>query len=209
MKTSLMVSLATGVLSTLMAMAADQPAQGGGGPGGGRGGPGGGPGARGSFQGPGRGGMMVLDEQQRQLYQQALQKESTKLRGLSDKLRLAQKDLMAAVLSTNYSETVVQEKAEAMSKIQVEITLVRAGALAAVAPSMKPEQRQQLIDSPSGMALLGAGGAGGPGGGGPRGGGPGGGPGFGPGGGGPGGDPGHAPGPGFPGGGRDQQPRER
>ncbi len=221
MKKPLLILLATGALSTLVALAADQPA-----PGGAPGGPGAGPGGanrgpRGNFQGPGRGGMAGLDEQQRQVYQQALQKDGAKLRTLNEKLRLAQKDLLGAVLGTNYDEKVVQGKAEAVSRIQVELTMVRAEALAAVAPTMKPDQKQQVIDSPMGIALLNAGGMGGPMGGGPRGGGPGGGaPGFGPGGGpggaagfgpggGPGGGPGNPPGDGFPAGGRDPLPRER
>ncbi len=211
MKKPLLILLATGALSALVAMAADQPAPGAtpGGPGAGPGGPGGpNRGPRGNFQGPGRGGMAGLDEQQRQVYQQALQKDSAKLRSLNEKLRLAQKDLLGAVLGTNYDEKVVQGKAEAVSKIQVELTMVRAEALAVVAPTMKPDQKQQVIDSPMGIALLNAGGMGGPMGGGPRGGGPGGAAGFGPGGG-PGGGPGNPPGDGFPAGGRDPLPRER
>ncbi len=239
MKRSILRLLAAGALSALAVVAADQPTPVGTGPGGGaggpRGGPGGGPGgpgfgARGNFQGPGRGGMAALDAEQRHLFQEALQKESAKLRGLNEKLRLAQQDLMAAVLTTNYDEKVVQAKGEAMAKIQVEIITLRAEALATVAPSLKPEQRQQLIDSPGGFALLSAGGVGGPAFGGPRGngpggfGGPGGGAGFGPsaepGGGQRGGPAGFAPGgpgsspgapsaDGFPPGATNPKPRER
>jgi Spy/CpxP family protein refolding chaperone len=246
MKKSWVVLLAAGVMSTLVALAADQPAPGGanpagGGPGGG--GPGGGGqggGRAGGWQGGGQGGgqrgggqggwgnfqgrmggMMGLDDQQRQLFQEALQKDSDKLRELQQKLQVAQKELVEAVLATNYVETTVRGKAEAVAKIQVEMTMLRAAALATVTPTLKPEQRQQMVDGPIGTMMLTTGGGGpvfrgGPGMGMGQGGGPGGfqgGPGGGQGGfpGGPGGGPGGAgggPG-GFPGGGPDQTPKER
>jgi uncharacterized membrane protein len=130
--------------------------------------------------------MMGLDDQQRQLFQQALQKENDKLRGLEGKLRTAQKDLLETTLASTYDEKAVRGKAEALAAIQVEITTVRAKALATVVPTLKPEQKQQVIESPFGVMLL----NGGPGGGRPpgaQGGGP----------------------DGFPAGGRDQRPKER
>ena len=178
MKKTLLVLLVTGVMGTLLAGAADQPVPGGGvpsggGPGGGWGAGGqrgGGLGSQGNFQGLGRGGMAGLDDQQRQLFQEALQKDSDKLRGLEEKLRAAQKELLQATLDTTYDEKAVRSKAEAMASIQVEIIMVRARALASVAPTMKAEQKQQLTDSPAGIAMLNAGGAGaGWGGGGPGG----------------------------------------
>lgn len=189
------------------------------------GGPGGGPGAGmvmggpgafamgvpGDFQGPGRGLMAGLDGPQQRLFQEALQKDSDKLRGLEEKLRVAQKDLLGATLDVTFDEPAVRTKADAVAKLQVEITMLRAGALAAVAPSMKPDQKQQLTDSPLGLALLNGGGSGGPGGGGPRrvffGGGPGGFPGGPPGG--PAMGPGNPPGGAFPANGPDPRPRDR
>jgi Spy/CpxP family protein refolding chaperone len=208
MKRHFAALLATGVLSTLMAVAADPPAQkgggfGGGGPGGGGMG-GGGFGGRGGFPGRG-GGMMALDDSQRQLFQEALQKERDTLRALDEKLRAAQKELLTSILAANYDETAVRAKADAVGKIQVEITLLRAKALATVVPSLKAEQKQQILESPMAAMLLNSGPGGGP-----RGF-SGGGPGFGPGGGagmGPGGPPGAGP-DGFPGGGRQQPPKER
>jgi Spy/CpxP family protein refolding chaperone len=205
MKQSWVAFLAAGVLSTVIAMAADQPPTGGGRPAGGgpTGGPGGGggfgmggPGGRGNFQG--RGGMLGLDEQQRQLFQEAIQKDDAKLREWEQKLRAAQKELLVATLAVNYDEKAVRDKAEAVSRIQTEITMLRAKALSTVAPTMKPEQIQQVIDSPSGMLLLNGGGMGG------------GFPGMGPGRGGAGGGfPGGPGGGGPPRGGGDQGPRER
>lgn len=193
MRTRWITLLAIGALSTMSALAADQPAAppGGGNTGGARGAGMGGPGG---FQGSGmggpggvqgRGGMMGLDETQRQAFQDALQKDIDKLRDLNEKLRAAQKELMQAVLAETYDDKVVRTKAEAVAAIQVDITLLRGKALATVAPSLKAEQKQQLIDSPIGTMLLNSGGGGGrpgfqgmgpggPGGGGFQGGGPGG-----------------------------------
>lgn len=108
---------------------------------------------------------MPLDDQQRQLYQEAVQKDTDKLRALDEKLRVAQKELVEAVLSSSYDEKVVQTKAEAVAKIQVEITMLRAAALATVAPTLKPEQKQQLVESRFAIMMLSAGGTGGFGGG--------------------------------------------
>lgn len=166
-----LITMAVGALSMLMAAAADEPARRPGSPeappgrpgdpGGGRGGPSGrrpdfGPEQRGNF--PGRGGIMGLDEQQRGLFQEAMQKERDKTRALEEELRAAQKELVNAIVMPTYDKDDVRTKAEAVAKIQVELTLLRAEALAHVAPTLKPEQKQQLADSPLGMMLLGGGG---------------------------------------------------
>lgn len=157
--------------------------------------------------------MMGPDNEVRQLFQQALQKDSDQLRGLDEKLRAAQKELLGTVLATNYDEKAAHVKAEAVSKIQTELTLLRAKALASVVPNLNPEQRQQLAESPFASMMLNGGGPGmmggrgfpgghGPGGMGFPGGGPGG-PGFG-GGGFPGGGAPGDRGPGGPGGPEDK-----
>jgi Spy/CpxP family protein refolding chaperone len=161
--------LAATVLAASVAMAADSPPAGAppGGPGGGgRGGRGGG------------GGMMSLTPEQRQTFQEALQKDNEKLRGLQEQLRTAQKELLQASLASTYDEKTVHSKAEAVAKIQTDITAIRAKALSSLAPSLSSEQKEQLVDSPMGGMLLmggmggggggfrGQGGPGGPGGGG-------------------------------------------
>src|SRR6185436_17926461 len=96
---------------------------------------------------------------------------------LDEKQRAAQKELMQAVLAENFDEKVVREKAEAVGKIQTDITVLRAKAFSTVAPTLKPEQREALENTRVGPTMLlgGGPGVGGPGGGG--GGGFGGGPG--------------------------------
>lgn len=163
------------------------------------------PGAPGQPGGPGmqpggpRGGRFFgglnLDDNQRQLLFDGLQAVGPQMREIMEKLRIAQQELVDAVLAEKYDEQVVRQKAEAVAKLQVELTMLRAKAVSAVAPTLTPEQKQEVKDSPFIAGLLtGAGGFGGRGGFGGFGGGPGGGPGgFG----GPGGGPGGFGGPGF------------
>ncbi len=157
MRKGLLIFMLSGALSAVMAVAQQNPAPGGAaGAGAGAGGGGG----RGGFGGM-RGGGIGLDDQQRQLYREALQKDSEKLRALDEKLRAAQKDLVDATLAATYDEKTVKEKAEAVANIQVEITLLRSKALATVAPTLKPEQKQQLSESRFAIMMLSGGGMGG------------------------------------------------
>ena len=205
MKAAFASFVATVALSAVAVWAGDPSSPGaspaGGPPGGG--GPGwGGPGNRGGFQMRGGFGMIGLDDQQRELLQEALQEDHAKLRKLEEQLRAAQQELLGATLATNFEESVVRTKAEAVGKVQVEIALLHARALAKVVPTMTPEQKQRLAESPMGVMLLNGAPGGFAGGGfGNRFGGPGQGRG------GPGGHDGGGL-PGFPGGGQ-EGPRER
>ena len=121
-------------------------------------------GNRGNFQGRGGpgggGGGLGLDEKQIQLYRDASEKNSDELRKLDDKLRVAQKELIQAVIAENYEDKIVREKAEAVAKIQTEITVLRAKALSSVAPTLKPEQREVLETSRIAATMITSGGLG-------------------------------------------------
>lgn len=73
---------------------------------------------------------------------------------LQDKLTAAQKELMQAILAEKYDEKVVHEKADAVAKIQTEMLMLRAKALSTIAPTLKPEQREQLFTSRTGTMML-------------------------------------------------------
>jgi Spy/CpxP family protein refolding chaperone len=94
--------------------------------------------------GPVPAGGFNLDEKQRELFREAMQNESEELRKLNDKLQTAQKELVQAVVAEKYDEPVVRQKAEAVSKIQTDITMLRAKAFSPISPTLKPEQREQL-----------------------------------------------------------------
>lgn len=109
-----------------------------------------------------------LDEQQRNLLQEARQVNGDDLRKLSEKLAEAQKEFVKAVAAEKYDEKVVREKADAIGKIQAEILALNGKAFATVSPTLKPEQREAIEGNARiGIALIspdrGFGGGGGPG----------------------------------------------
>lgn len=152
--------VAVGLLTTFLAGAADAPATPpGGGPDGSK------PGGRQGQPGGARGGGM-LDEKQRELLRDAMQKNRDEMQKLDEKLRNAQKDLVSAAIAEKYDEKTVREKAEAVSKIQTDMMVLRVKGFSSVAPTLKPEQREQLENSRMGtMMVLGGGFGGGMGGG--------------------------------------------
>jgi Spy/CpxP family protein refolding chaperone len=126
-------------------------------------GPGGGGNPQGgNLQGGGRGnfGGWGLDEKQTELLREAMQADTDEIRKLDEKLRAAQKELVQAVIAEKYDEKIVREKAEAVAKIQTEITMLRAKQVATVAPTLKPEQREQWENSQIALGLLMRGGGG-------------------------------------------------
>lgn len=107
------------------------------------------------------GGAFRLDDQQRDLLREASRKESAELSRLNDKLQAAQKEFAQAVVAEKYDEKVVREKADAAARIQADIAVVRSRIFATIAPTLKPEQREQLENSQMTMGLIMGGGAGG------------------------------------------------
>ena len=122
-------------------------------------------GGAGGFTGGFTGGGLSLDEKQRELYREASEKNRDELTKLDEKLRAAQKELLQAAIAEKYDDKTVQAKAEVVAKIQTEMTILRAKALSTVAPTLKPEQREQLENSRFGAMMLTSGGMGGFGGG--------------------------------------------
>jgi Spy/CpxP family protein refolding chaperone len=113
-------------------------------------------GDRGGFGGRGAG--MVLDDQQRTLFQDTLRKHQPELGKLDGQLRLAMTELMKATLAGSYDEKAVQDKAGAVARIQTEMMRLRCEALSVVAPTLRPEQQEELLTGRAGGMLL-AGGA--------------------------------------------------
>ncbi len=98
--------------------------------------------------------MLSLDDQQRQVFRDALMKSRDDMARLEEQLRVAQKELVKATTGENYDEKVVREKAEAVARIQTEMTLLRCKALAVIAPTLKPEQREEMLNGRMGMFML-------------------------------------------------------
>jgi len=142
------VLILTGIASTSLLGAADPTP-----PAGGPATPGQGRAIRGNFQGGGRAGIN-LDEQQLQLLREAMQKNQDQLAKLGEQLRAAQKELLLATIGEKYDEKIVRQKAEAVAKIQTDLTMLSCQALSTVAPTLKPEQRQELENSPLAATML-------------------------------------------------------
>jgi Spy/CpxP family protein refolding chaperone len=123
-------------------------------------------------QAPGGGGPGgILTQEQRTKMREAMQGSQTDLTQLNEKLAAAQKDALKAVLAKDADEKTVRAKIEAVTKVQVEIAMLRFKAVKEVAATLTDEQKTQMESRP-GMgynALLG--GFGGMGAGGRRGGG--------------------------------------
>lgn len=109
----------------------------------------------------GMGGFM-LDEKQREVMREAMQNHREELARLGERLRQAQRELAEALLAENQNQATIRQKAEAVAKAEVELTMVRAKVIAAVAPTLRPEQRQQFIENPMALNMLMGGMRGGP-----------------------------------------------
>jgi Spy/CpxP family protein refolding chaperone len=108
----------------------------------------------------------MLDDKQRELLREAMQKSRDEMRTLDEKFRNAQKELVTAAIAEKPDDKAIREKADAVAKIQADMMVLRAKAFSSVAPTLKPEQREQLENSRMGpMMVLGGGFAGGMGGG--------------------------------------------
>ncbi len=110
------------------------------------------PGVRRGFVG--RGGGRVLDGQQEELFRDALQQHRPELGRLEAQLRRALTELMKATLADNYDPQAVQTKAGAVAKLQAEMIQLRCEALSAVAPTLRPEQQQELLAGRAGWMLI-------------------------------------------------------
>ena len=113
-------------------------------------------GERGGFgrEGPGP----VLDEQQRDLFRDALQKHQPEMARLEGELRLAMTQLIKAALAGDNDEKAVNERAGEVARIQTQMMRLRCRALSAVAPTLRPEQQQALLTGRGGLMLLSGGG---------------------------------------------------
>lgn len=136
-------------------------------------------------------GGAMLDDQQRDLLRESVQKHSDELRKLDEEIRVAYLAFMKVVLAEKQDEAALQEKADAWGKLMAKQKVLQAKAFAPLTPTLKPEQREQYENNPWAFDMIMRwttgfrGGPGGPGGFGGRGGFGGGGPGGPPGGFGP------------------------
>jgi Spy/CpxP family protein refolding chaperone len=105
----------------------------------------------------------LFTDAQRDLLRESSQSHAEALRKLSEQLRAAEKELTAAILAEKQDEKAVREKADALAKLEADLTVLRARIVAPVVPTLTPEQREQIENSPMVLRMIGAGLGGGPG----------------------------------------------
>jgi len=90
----------------------------------------------------------VLSEDQRESFRDAMEAEGEKRRDLEMKLRDTRKDLMAASLEAKIDEAAVRKHALELGRLEGELALLRAKALAKVKPPLSAEQIEQIKNPP-------------------------------------------------------------
>jgi Spy/CpxP family protein refolding chaperone len=88
--------------------------------------------------------MGVLTDEQRTSYQAALGRERGLMMELQTKLRVARQELVNASVGQKFDENVMRQKALAVSRLEAEMTVLRAKALSEVQPPLTPEQIEKM-----------------------------------------------------------------
>ena len=86
----------------------------------------------------------VLTEEQRRQMREFIQQQGPDFRENFRQLAELRRELQEAALSGQVDEKLIKEKTEAIAKLEAEQLRVRTLALAKVAPSLTPEQRQKI-----------------------------------------------------------------
>jgi Spy/CpxP family protein refolding chaperone len=100
---------------------------------------------------PMAGGMFLgmLTEEQRMSMRDVMQDQREKTRDLEEKLRKARQATMETALTGKFNESAVRKKALEQAKIEAELSVLRAKALASVKPPLTPEQIERLKNPPA------------------------------------------------------------
>jgi len=90
----------------------------------------------------------VLTEEQRDSFRQAMEGQRDKIHDFEEKVRDARKEMIAAGLGEKFDENAVRQKALEVGKLEAELTVLRAKALAKVKPALSTEQIEQIKNPP-------------------------------------------------------------
>ncbi|MFN3409371.1 MAG: periplasmic heavy metal sensor [Limisphaerales bacterium] len=92
--------------------------------------------------------MMVLTPEQRESLRTKGAEQRERVQALEARLANARKDALAVSLDRNFQEPALREKLEAVSKLEVELAVLRARTLAQVEPPLSPEQIERIMNPP-------------------------------------------------------------
>ncbi len=114
-----------------------------------------------------RGDFLNLNEEQRTAMKEATEANKEDLAKVTEKMRDARRELSEAVYAEKMDNHLIQQKAEAVGKIDGEMSILRAKIFAKLRPTLTPEQLERLKNVPPEFmagGFSGFRGAGGPGG---------------------------------------------
>jgi len=105
----------------------------------------------------------ILTEEQRTKLRESMQGARAEITPLMEKLAAAQKEAIKAVLAKDTDEKSVRAKLEAVSKIQMDLAMLRLKTLKELGATLTDEQKAQINERPgiAYMMLLGGGAGGG------------------------------------------------
>src|SRR5215510_14412453 len=89
----------------------------------------------------------ILTEEQRASFRQIMDKNREAVRNLEQKSAQARRELLEAALIDKFDETRVREKLNALTAIDVDLTMLRIKALSKMEPALTAEQLQKLRNS--------------------------------------------------------------
>lgn len=85
-----------------------------------------------------------LEPEQRRALREAMQQVREKSRNLAEKLRASRAKLQDAIWSQNLRENVIREHMREVTKLETELALIRARALASIRPKLTQDQFERL-----------------------------------------------------------------
>jgi len=86
----------------------------------------------------------VPDDQQRESYFAAMNRQRAQMIELEAKLRIAREDFVATSVDQKFDENVMREKAMAAYRIEAEMAVLRAKAMSEVQPPLTAEQIEKI-----------------------------------------------------------------
>lgn len=106
-----------------------------------------GPGAAGRFSQGFERVLNVLTEEQRASMREAMGADREKIRELEQKIRESRKELFELGLREKFDEAAVREKANAVAKLDTEMTVLRVKAISRIRPPLTAEQIEKIKSS--------------------------------------------------------------
>lgn len=91
---------------------------------------------------------LVLTPEQRESMRKTTEANRDQVRDLEEKLRAARKAIMEAGIGKEFNEAALRQKLEAAAKLDIDLTLLRAQALAKVEPPLSDEQIEKIKNPP-------------------------------------------------------------